>query len=218
MRVKICGLREPTHALAAAEAGADYIGMIFAQSHRRITPEQGRRITEAIEKACFWESRPIIVGVFADQPREEMENIASIARLDMIQLSGGESWELAGALSRPVIKVVKIGLEDTPESLLSETTGGISLLPAGSRVIIEAHVPGAYGGTGQKTDWQKASIIAKESPVILAGGLTPENVAEVIKQVDPWGVDVSSGVETDGVKDCAKIAAFVSAARRAGAV
>lgn len=215
MIVKTCGLRQPEHALCAARSGADFIGMVFAESPRRITAEQGQAIVAALEKALPWERRPLVVGVFANQPKEEVVAIAHACRLDYVQLSGDEPWDFAPGLPWPVIKVVKVGPEANLDRLLREIEEGRKTLSPGSLLLLDAQVAGQAGGTGQTIDWTLAAAIAKRFPIILAGGLGPKNVTQAIGIVRPWGVDASSGLETDGQKDPAQIAAFVAAAKDA---
>ena len=218
--VKICGIREPAHALAAAEAGADFIGMVFAESRRRVTVEQAQAIaralggaplsaagkgTEAIQ-ALLVHKRPLLVGVFADADPETVNRTADAVGLDLAQLSGNEPWDICPKLSRPVIKAVKVKPGVSSQEVLS------SLRP-GALPLLDAYAEDALGGSGQTFDWQVAQGVAAKRPIILASGLTPENVAQAIRLVRPWAVDVSSGVETDGVKDAAKIRAFVAAAK-----
>ena len=134
--------------------------------------------------------------------------------IDVVQLSGEEPWEYCERLTRPVLKVVKVRPGDTAESLIASIEAGAEyLLRRGGICIIEPYVRQRYGGTGQSMDWELAAQVAEAVPVMLAGGLTPANVGEAVQRVRPWGVDVSSGVETGQRKDEAKIAAFIAAAR-----
>ncbi|MDO8567301.1 MAG: phosphoribosylanthranilate isomerase [Dehalococcoidales bacterium] len=198
-RIKICGLREPAHALAAAEAGADFIGLVFAPSPRQITVEQAGKVALAIKNGGY----PVqLVGVFVNAPVDEVNRITEVYHLDMVQLSGDESIEYCALVNGPVIKAVRIGSEKTVKLSKKYT------------YLLDTQVKGKFGGTGVTFDWSLAKPIARQVPVIIAGGLTPENVPEAIRQVAPWGVDVSSGVETDGAKDIAKIKAFIQAVRR----
>jgi phosphoribosylanthranilate isomerase len=236
--VKICGLTAPEHARAALEAGADFIGLVFAErSRRRVTVEQARGILAALpprheppllalplragHTGVLWfercagaledlleRRRPLVTGVFADQPATLVNSIADTLALDLIQLSGHERWEDCLLLRRPVIKCERVGPEDTARAILARVDAGTA-----SMLLLDTALPGELGGTGQTFDWDVAAAAARQMPLMLAGGLTPANVAEAVRIVRPWGVDVSSGVETDGVKDAAKIAAFVRAAR-----
>lgn len=219
--VKICGISEPKHARLAAAYGADFIGMVFAPSSRQVTIDQGRRIAEGLGKseqvsreagvagieAALAARRPLLVGVFADQDAGTINSIAEECGLDLVQLSGSEPWGLNDSLTRPILKCMKVRDGETSENLLSHFHGGAILL-------LDPYVEGAYGGTGRTVDWNVAAEIASQTPTVLAGGLTPENVAKAVSAVQPWAVDVSSGVETDGRKDPEKIRAFIAAARQ----
>ena len=202
--VKICGLRTIEHALAAVDAGADMLGLVFAASRRQVSPEQAALIVEAI-RATPHAQRVTIVGLFVNEAPEHMLAIARMCGLDALQLSGDEHSEIARQL--PGIALLKsIRLDGAP--------GEAGWLDAADvRLLVDAHVPGSYGGAGVLADWGRAAELSRRRSIMLAGGLTPENVGAAIRQVHPWGVDVSSGVETNGVKDVAKIRAFVAAAR-----
>ena len=219
--VKICGLREPAHALAAAEAGADFIGLVFAESRRRVSVDQALAIARALGEplaaagggvehieALLQRKRPLVVGVFADADAETVNRTAEAAGLELVQLSGDEPWDLCGQLSLPILKAVKVRDGTSVEEI-------IAALRPGAVPLLDTDVEGALGGTGRPFDWVVAAGVARRFPIVLAGGLTPENVGEAVRRVRPWGVDVSSGVETNGVKDVEKICAFVAAVREA---
>jgi len=221
--VKICGVSEVRHARAAAALGADFVGVVFAPSRRQVTLGQAKRIaaalgktserppivtsTEAVEEALR-SRRPLLVGVFADQDVDTINSLAAECGLDMIQLSGSEPWEMCPLLSRPVLKCLKVREGQSAEEVLAA-------VDKGALVLLDPYVEGSYGGAGVTLDWDVAAQVAARLPVMLAGGLTPENVAEAVRTVHPWAVDVSSGVETEGVKDVAKIRAFIEAAKAA---
>jgi phosphoribosylanthranilate isomerase len=220
--VKICGLREPAHALAAAEAGADFIGLVFAESRRRVTVEQARAIVGALGEplraagggaahieALLRRKRPLVVGVFANADAETVNRTAEAVGLDLVQLSGDEPWEMCDRISRSVLKAVKVKDGASAEEIRAT-------LRPGAVPLLDTHAEGALGGTGRAFDWGVAAEVARRLPIVLAGGLTPENVGEAVRRVRPWAVDVSSGVETDGVKDVAKIRAFIAAVRSVG--
>ena len=212
-RVKICGIREKAHALAAIEAGADFIGLVFAPSRRQVTPARAGEIVNAAKSRS---DAIDTVGVFVNMPATEVNNIAGSCNLDWVQLSGDESWEYCRKISRPVIKAIRIRQGQSPEQILADLATWAKILTFKKYLyLLDSEVEGRYGGTGTTFDWALARQATKQSPVIIAGGLTPENVAEVIEMVAPWGVDVSSGVETGGVKDIAKIKAFIKAVRKA---
>ena len=218
--VKICGVSEPRHARAAASFGADFIGVVFAPSRRQVTMGQGRRIAEALGERVGPPSaptvaavesrlragRPLLVGVFADQDADTVNGIAEECGLDLVQLSGSEPWEMCGLVSRPVLKCLKVREGQAPAEVLA-------LVHRGALLLLDPYVEGAYGGAGVTLDWEVAAQVAEKRPVVLAGGLRPDNVARAVGIVHPWAVDVSSGVETEGVKDVAKIRAFIKAAK-----
>jgi phosphoribosylanthranilate isomerase len=211
-RIKICGIRDKTHALAAVEAGADFIGLVFAPSQRRVSVVQAHEIASAVKKSS---SATKVAGVFVNAPSPQVNELADFCALDWIQLSGDESWEYCRKVVRPVIKAIRID-QQSPEKLYAELSAGSKLLPAqGFITLLDSRVEGKYGGTGKSFDWTLVQQVTKRFPVIVAGGLDPKNVARLIESVAPWGVDVSSGVETGGVKDIAKIKAFIEAVRKA---
>lgn len=241
VRVKICGVRTPEEALAAAEAGADFVGVVFAHSRRRLDIARARAIAEAlrartsgtgprriagpapgelsprhalrawadaIEEALF-RHRPLVVGVFADQPADEVAAAAAAVPLDLVQLSGGEQDDrTAERLELPVIRAVHVGEADDPEAVAER-----ALSVRAALVLLDTADRERRGGTGRPFPWTAASLAAAEVPVMVAGGLTPENVGEAIATLAPWGVDVSSGVESGGRKDSALMQAFVRAAK-----
>lgn len=211
-RVKICGITDKANALAAVEAGADFIGLVFAPSKRRISPAQAREIADAVKKSSTVTK---LVGVFVNAPVFQVNEIADFCALDVIQLSGNESWEDCRKIVNPVVKAVRVDRQSS-QDICAELSAASRLL-AGRRFVtlLDSRVEGTYGGTGKTFDWDLAQEVAKKFPVIVAGGLDPKNVASLIKRVAPWGVDVSSGVETGGVKDIAKMKAFIEAVRKA---
>lgn len=206
--VKICGLRTVEHALVALDAGADLLGFIFAPARRQVSPGEAARIAGAVRAATQGARRVGLVGVFVNEAPERMAAIARECDLDALQLSGDEDVALVDHLAgQTIIKTVR--LNDAPNELpwLQD------LRRPNVRLHVDAHVQGSYGGAGVIADWERAATLARHCPILLAGGLNAENVATAIRSVRPWGVDVSSGVETAGVKDAAKIRAFVVAAR-----
>jgi len=212
-RVKICGLTRPEDARAAAEAGADAIGLNFySGSPRCITPEQARAVAAVLPAGVAR------VGVFVNTLAAEMERIARETPLDYIQLHGDEPPELLAELSLPVLRAFRLREDDwNPIRAYLARCHQLGRRPAG--VLVDAFAPGAYGGTGKTVDWA-AVAAGREAldglPLILAGGLTPENVAAAITAARPDGVDTASGVESSpGVKDAYQVRAFVSAATAA---
>jgi phosphoribosylanthranilate isomerase len=203
IRVKICGIQDETAALAAAEAGADAVGLIFAPGRRQVDLAQARRIGAALP--------PFVtkVGVVVNEPLERVRALIDGVRLDVVQLHGDEDAAYCRAardLGVTVIKAVQVAGPPDVDSLRS--------LPVAA-VLLDTYRPGIRGGSGETFDWSLAAPLAGAMRVILSGGLSPENVAAGVAVVRPYGVDVSSGVEIDGRKDPAKIRAFVAAARAA---
>lgn len=219
--VKVCSVRAVEHAVWAREAGADEIGMIFADAPRRIDLKVARAVrrelgprveivestTEAVERERHAADQPLLVGVFARQSVEEIERILERVDLDLIQLSGGEHPALAGRIRRPVVRVIHVADGMDVGSVLREMNRApntITMLDAKSK---------QGGGMGRRIDWSIAAEVASKRPLVLAGGLNPDNVAEAVRAVRPWAVDASSGLETDGNKDREKIRAFIAAAK-----
>jgi len=212
-KVKICGLSEVEHALAASEAGADFLGLVFATSRRQVSPEKASPIVEAVHRL---RRQPAIVGVFVNSPAQEVNQIARYCQLDWVQLSGDETWHYCQQIERPVIKAIRISPANTAQEVLAEIEAGYQMFaPQKLICLLDSQVGDAYGGTGQAFNWQLAEEVSARFPVIIAGGLTPTNVGQLIKRIQPWGVDVSTGVETNGVKDTPKIKAFIEAVRTA---
>ncbi|NPV53281.1 MAG: phosphoribosylanthranilate isomerase [Firmicutes bacterium] len=224
--IKICGVSDIETARIAAGCGAGAIGFVFVgRSRRYIPPGLARQIS------CGLPRNIEKVGVFVDESPARVAEIARFCGLDLVQLHGGESPEYCKALSLPIIKAFRVessarggpepereprpGLEPARELL--GAMDQYAALPNVARFLLDAYVPGNPGGTGRIFDWIVAASVVGQArrPVILAGGLAPENVAHAIKVVRPFGVDVSSGVETCGRKDHEKIRRFIEEAEGA---
>ena len=217
-RFKICGLRDVPNALVAAESGADFLGFNFVEGVRRqLQPAEGSQIIYDFRIAFDGDSMPGIVGLFANQDADFINDIIYRCGLDYVQLCGDEPPAMWSELAAPVMRQVKVR-EDLPRSEAVALTSHqvAEALEAGHLALMDKHKPGALGGTGITFDWAIARQVARDKSVLVAGGLNPDNVAEAISVAAPWGVDVSSGVETDGVKDPRKIRAFAAAVRAAG--
>ena len=209
---KICGLRDPDSALVASESGASFLGFNFVEGVRRqLLPEQGSEIISEYRKAVRSEG-PKVVGLFANQPADFIDSVANLCGLDYAQLCGDEPPDFWNGLSIPVIRQVKVRDDlDKPDAVALAVRDVEAALGAGHLAMLDKHVAGALGGTGVSFDWEVAREIARDHNIFVAGGLTPENVAHAIHVARPWGVDVSSGVETNGEKDAARIRAFARA-------
>jgi phosphoribosylanthranilate isomerase len=211
-KIKICGITEVAYAQAAVEAGADLIGVVLAPSPRKVSYEKAREIVASVKEHYL-----PVVGVFVNMPATTVNSVAVFCGLDWVQLSGDESWEYCQQIEKPVIKAVRIMPDWDEENLLAYLEEGQKKLGDRPPIhLLDTFVEDKYGGTGQTFAWKIARRAAAKYPAIIAGGLQPENVGEVVSSLKPWGVDVSSGVESHGVKDVAKIKAFVQAVRMAG--
>eukprot|EP00004_Rigifila_ramosa_P009472 TRINITY_DN2103_c0_g1_i1.p1 TRINITY_DN2103_c0_g1~~TRINITY_DN2103_c0_g1_i1.p1 ORF type:complete len:740 (-),score=156.62 TRINITY_DN2103_c0_g1_i1:44-2263(-) len=244
VRVKICGVSDVETARVCVEAGADFIGLVFAPgSKRAVTVETGRKIAEFVRmqrritnaalrapavragseqwastaratEAVLERSAPLLVGVFADQNVSRVAEIAQEVGLDIVQFSGNEGFEVCSAPQMDHIvtwRAVHVSPGDTPEVVRAKIGAGAGLV-----LLDTKGRAGELGGTGLTFDWSVAAAVGSAVPqFVLAGGLDPDNVGSAIAVARPWGVDVSSGVETDGRKDGAKIRRFVAAAKQA---
>ena len=212
--VKIDGLRQSEHAVAAATAGADLIGFIFASARRQVTAElAAEAIATAREAAGV--RQIAAVGVFVDASAAEINAVVRVAGMDLVQLHGDEPPALLSEVACPIVKAVR-PRSGTPAAQVAELFEQYAaMVNSPVLFVVDGFAPGVAGGAGVRADWELASRLAAAWPLMLAGGLDPGNVADAIRSVRPVAVDVSSGVETDGVKDPAKIAAFIVAAQRA---
>jgi len=203
VRVKICGITNREDALHAAACDADALGFVFyAGSPRYVTPEQAREIIAVLP--------PFVtrVGLFVNEAPERIRAIAGECGLDVIQLHGDEPPESGSYSPQRVVKALRVR---DAASLIEHERYVVSAL------LLDAWAAASFGGTGTSFNWELAAGVARQRPVILAGGLTPANVAAAVRQVRPYGVDVSSGVETaPGRKDPEKVAQFIRMAKEAG--
>jgi phosphoribosylanthranilate isomerase len=215
VRVKICGLTNLDDALVAIEAGADLLGFIFYEkSPRYVMPAQVRDIVAQLRSADHRSpiTGPRTVGVFVNPRLEQVIWALDDCGLDLAQLHGEEPPELLAALPGRVFKAVRPA---TPAAAEADAGRYARFGPvAGPDLLIDAYHPTMRGGTGIVGDWALAAGLVQRCRVLLAGGLTPDNVAEAVRQVRPWGVDVAGGVElAPGRKDHGRVRAFVAAAR-----
>ncbi len=208
-QVKICGLSQPEQINAAVEAGADMLGLIFyPPSHRYVQPQQVPALLAAsssLSQALKGQPIPDLVGVFVNESAEFINKVSEQVGLHFVQLHGTESPALCQQITRPIVKAIHV--HSTDDLALIHTYKAVSW-----RIMLDTPTP-AWGGVGTTHDWSIARRAAQETAIILAGGLTPENVADAIQAVQPWGVDVSSGVETNKQKDVNKIRAFLQQVR-----
>ena len=177
-RVKICGIKEPSQAIAAAGAGADYIGIVMAPSKRQVDIDQAKAIAAAVKG-----SRTLTVGVFVNIPSAEINRIAKYCNFDRIQLSGDEPWEYVRELHRPAIKAVKVSKEHTGDKLLNELSGGYKKADYYFLPLLDCAVNGSYGGTGKAFDWSIAKAAAGKYRFVLAGGVSTHLVTTDVRQL-----------------------------------
>lgn len=203
VRSKICGITRVDDALTAAKAGADAIGLVFyAKSPRAVDVRQARQIVTALP--------PFVttVGLFVNASRCEINEILDAVPLDMLQFHGDETPAQCEGFHRPWFKALRVGNGEDIEAEVARYANA-------SGILLDTFVAGVPGGTGERFDWSLIPA-ALAKPLILAGGLTAENVQQAIAQVRPYAVDVSGGVEASkGVKDASKVMAFVGRVRSA---
>lgn len=213
--IKICGFTRVEDALAAVKAGADAIGLVLAESPRRVEPARARAISLAVHDI---NRRVKVTGVFVNRPIAEVNRLADECGFNWVQLSGEEDWPECRRLTHRALKALHVRPGAEIRDLRAELNAGGPLV-AGARVRILLDTFGGprRGGTGRVFDWALAETLAQEVPLMVAGGLNPENVAEMVERVRPWGVDVASGVETNGHKDLVKIHDFIETVRRTDA-
>jgi len=203
-KIKICGITNQVDAERAVHEGADALGFVFySQSPRYIEPAVAKQIIRSLPPFV------LPVGVFVNQDLDSVRNLFDDCGLALAQLHGDESPEFCESLKRPVLRALRLRGRRSFLAL-AEFKGRMGV----RGFVIDAFSDTVYGGTGHTTDWSLAGEVAKAVPILLAGGLTPENVQEAIRQVQPYGVDVSSGVEqSPGRKDSVKMHAFIQSVR-----
>jgi phosphoribosylanthranilate isomerase len=198
VRVKICGITCVEDALAAVSFGADALGFVFAPSPRRVSPDRARAIARELPPMV------ITVGVFVNAPLEWVREVQCLCGLSVVQLQGDEDEQATMLFGPRVIKALAV----RPDRTIGEDSY------PGATILLDAYSADARGGTGRTFDWSLATELAKKRPIILAGGLTPDNVLDAVRVVRPYAVDVSSGVEMDpGRKDHEKLERFIRRAK-----
>ena len=214
IKVKICGLTNLDDARCAARAGADFLGFVlYAKSPRFLAPERIAVITRAIQRE-FGASTPRCVGVFVNEPLSQVRHWLDAANLDLAQLHGNESPAEVQRLLPRAFKAIRPQTRDDAQASMAAYRDAFPHDQALPQLLLDAYHPERFGGTGLPVDLTVAQPIAHRCRMLLAGGLTPETVGAAIKAVQPWGVDVSSGVErTKGTKDHARMQAFIRAVR-----
>jgi len=196
MKIKICGITKIEDAILAVSLGATHIGLnFFPPSPRFVDKQKALSITDVLSKL---EYPPIVVGIFVNESERTMRQAIKDIGLQLAQLHGDESPELINRLGSDAFKAYRLGKTTLPDNLPD-------------LCLVDAYVKGKYGGAGHIADWEKAASIARDTQIFLAGGLTPGNIISAIRQVQPWGVDVASGVEIEpGVKDPQLMHTFIS--------
>lgn len=215
MKVKICGVRTFQDALDAARAGADMLGLNFyPPSPRYLRPLEAERLTVALRQS-LGDNAPVLVGIFADEEPGNVLQIAEAVGLDLVQVSGNEPVETVKALEGIAVKAIH---PETLEQAVEQAEQFLAYAPSDENLpalLLDAHHKRLYGGTGLQASTEVALAVKALTPrLMLAGGLKPDNVAERVAAIQPWGVDVASGVESEpGVKDADKMRQFVRQAR-----
>ena len=201
--IKICGLTSLEQALSCVELGADWLGLnCWSGSSRYITAEKALEIVDGLPESVS------TVGVFVNESTDTLESIMRETGIDLAQLHGDETPENCKKITVPWFKAFRVSPSFQPQRI--QDYGGETFL-------LDAYSKTHYGGSGQKIDWELASTVSAMGKLILAGGLAPENVADAVNKVRPWGVDVCSGVESEpGIKDLLKVKEFINNIRNSG--
>lgn len=201
-RIKFCGLTRAEDVRLAVELGADYIGLVFApRSPRRLLLGQARMLRDLVPEEIG------VVALVMDNPRNEIEQIIESLRPDLLQFHGGEDDAFAGSFHRPFWKAIAMGGQE------GGAFASLAAYPNASGFLFDGHGAGEQGGSGQRFDWRQMPAVT-DRQCLLAGGLSADNVGMALRTAHPWGVDVSSGIETaPGEKDPEKMRRFVEAVR-----
>lgn len=204
MRIKFCGLTRAEDVRLAVELGVDYVGLVFApHSPRRLLLSQARMLRDLVPEEIA------VVALAMDNTRGDIEHIVESLQPDLLQFHGDEDDVFATSFGRPYWKAIAMGGQD------AGVFARVSAYPGAQGFLFDGHAAGEQGGSGQRFDWRRMPA-STDKPFLLAGGLTPENVGLALRTARPWGVDVSSGIETaPGVKDGEKMRRFVEAVREA---
>ncbi len=211
-RIKICGIKDVETAGLAVEYGVDFVGLVFASSRRQISLQTAQKITTAMHAL---QPEVPVAGVFVNLPAGEVNHVARQCSLDYVQLSGDESWEYCLDIEKPVIKVIHVLETKTAGEIIAEIKKGKAVLRRRSFFcLLDTGSSAAYGGTGKLFNWETVQQITPKYPVMVAGGLNHQNVGQLIGKVNPWGVDVSSGVEINGVKNSGLMKEFITSVRK----
>ncbi len=210
VHVKICGITNLDDARVAVDAGADMLGFVFyARSPRYIQPERVRDVITALRSRG---NAPKCVGVFVNDSLERVRAVMATAQLDLAQLHGDEPVETLSALTPCAFKALRPHTEEDARADVCKYHASVRSNPPA--FLVDAYDTQKFGGTGARADWAIAEQIAREYSILMAGGLSPENVEEAIRAVSPWGVDVSTGVErAPALKDHAKVREFIQKAK-----
>lgn len=200
VRIKICGITSVADALIAINAGADAIGLVFYEpSPRYVNIEQAHAIAKAVGPFVT------VVALFVNADKAVIENVLQQVPIHVIQFHGDETAEFCEQFSRPYLKALRMREDINVEEMILR-------FASASGILLDAYMPGVPGGTGETFDWQRVPSDST-MPIILAGGLTPENIREAVQQTNIYGVDVSGGVEAaPGIKDALKIESFIKSA------
>ena len=211
-RIKICGIKDVETVRLALEYGVNFIGLVFASSRRQISLLMAQKITAAVH---VLQPEVPVAGVFVNLPAGEVNDVARQCSLDYVQLSGDESWKYCLDVEKPVIKVIHVPETKTAGEIMAEIKTGKAVL--GRKpffCLLDTGSSAAYGGTGKSFNWETVQQITPIYPVMVAGGLNHQNVGQLIRKGNPWGVDVSSGVEINGVKNPGLMKEFITSVRK----